>query len=45
MVSVVLNGVRRRERERERERELYIESQQIKDLCEEKIKKKEEKER
>ena len=34
-----------RERERERERELYIESQQIKDLCEEKIKKKEEKER
>ena len=25
---------------RERERELYIESQQIKDLCEEKIKKK-----
>ena len=30
-----------RERERERERE----SQQIKDLCEEKIKKKEEKER
>ena len=43
MVSVVLNGVRRRERERERE--LYIESQQIKDLCEEKIKKKEEKER